>query len=747
MNMDARGAALSRPEVDGLLEAKFCVPQPRPGAVGHGDLVKAAQSSNCRLVAVTAPAGYGKSTLLAEWARSEQRRVAWVSLDRFDDDPAMLIVALAFACFRAGLGSADLVGGLGGLGPPVFGRAASRLAAELSASGVPFVLMLDDLHELKSPACQDVLGVVISGIPRGSQIVAASRREQPQVPRLRVCGDALEYGVDDLALDADGARQIFASAQVNLTSELAAAVTNRTEGWPAGLFLAALIARESHDPARTVTGDDRYITDYLYREALIQQPEDMQRFMCRTAVLDRLCGPLCDAVLGGPPGGAGRLRGMEASGLFVVPLDRRREWYRYHALFREFLLGELCRAEPDIMTTLHRRAADWYESRGMPAPALEHLIQANDFPRSIRLATALAQPAYHAGQLATAQRWYRAIGDASIERYPPLAILRCWEAVLTGDTSGAERWASFVDAASFDLAPADGSASFASARAMLRAAICARGADQMMADATEAVSRESAWSSWRADALWLLGEALLLAGRVDEAGGLLVEASATADNAGNVDTVVACESLLALAATDRGDWHGAARRLEIALALIDEHGMQDYVTCLLAFAGAARLAVHRSDLDDAHRQLTRAMRARSSATYVLPFVAVRLRLQLARVFLGITDTATARKLLREIDDIVVHRPELGSLNEEVEKFRRILMSGTAEAAGRPPLTPAELRLLPYLQTHLTASGIADRLFVSNHTVKAEIKSIYRKLSVSSRNEAVQKAMAMGLLGA
>ncbi len=176
--------------------------------------------------------------------------------------------------------------------------------------------------------------------------------------------------------------------------------------------------------------------------------------------------------------------------------------------------------------------------------------------------------------------------------------------------------------------------------------------------------------------------------------------------------------------------------------------MHDYITCLLAFAEAARLAVHRGDLTEARRQLTRAMRARPSATHVLPFVAVRLRLQLAKVYLALADPATARQLLREIDDILTHRPALGALTGEVEEFRRVLAStATTEAAGRLPLTPAELRLLPYLQTHLTANGIAERLFVSSHTVKAEIKSIYRKLGVSSRHDAVQKATAIGLLGA
>src|SRR5262249_3264406 len=315
----------------------------------------------------------------------------------------------------------------------------------------------------------------------GSRLATGSRSEQPHLPRLRASGEALEFGPAELTLDAAGARQIFANAQVSLTPEQAATVTKRTEGWPAGLYLTAVIAKKSHGREPTVSGEDRYVADYLYSEALVQQPKAMQRFLRRTAVLDQLCGPLCDAVLESSAAPI-HLRRAEASSLFLIPLDKRRQWYRYHDLFREFLLGELRRTEPGIITTLHRRAADWYEANGSPARALEQLLHTTDWDRSVQLATALSLPTFNAGQLSTLQGWLRAIGGANSERYPPLAVLRCWVAVLTGETAAAQRWAAFVDAASFDGVPADGSASFASARAMLRAGMCPAGLESMMAD-------------------------------------------------------------------------------------------------------------------------------------------------------------------------------------------------------------------------------------------------------------------------
>jgi LuxR family transcriptional regulator, maltose regulon positive regulatory protein len=729
-----------------LLDTKLSVPLPRPGAVSRAELIERARASECRVVGVTAPAGYGKSTLLVQWALAEDRRVAWVSLDRFDDDPAILLTLLASAYARVSPGNADLVADVGGLGVSLLGRAAPRLASVFRTSPVPFVLMLDDLHELQSPACHDVLEVVISGIPRGSQLIAASRSEQPHLPRLRASGDALEFLASDLALDAAGAEQIFSEAHVGLTAELAAAVTERTEGWPVGLYLAALTASDNGGEALTISGDDRYVADYLYRESLRQLPESSQRFLRCTAVLDQLCAPLCDAVLGGS-GAQERLRSLEASSLFLIPLDRRREWYRYHALFREFLLGELRRVEPDVIPKLHLRAADWYEANGSPALALEHLLNTTERDRCVQLVTALALPTYQAGQMSTLQRWLAALGDSAIEDYPPLAVLTGWVAALTGQTAEAQRWAAILDATSFDLVPADGTASFDSARAMLRSIMCAAGPDQAMTDATFAVAEEPPWSVWRDQALCLCAEAHLLTGDVDRAGVLFAESAAAAATYSNADVFVLSESELALLAMDRGRWAEAAEHLEVALSAIDAHRMHDYATSVLAFAGAARLAVHRGDLNEANRKLTRAMRARPSCTFALPYLAVRLRLQLAKVSWAIADHATARHLLREIDDILVHRPALGALVEEVSEFRRSLTSrARAGATGGSPLSPAELRLLPYLQTHLTIREIAERLFVSRNTVSSEVSSIYRKLGVSSRSDAVQQATATGLLG-
>ena len=357
------------------------------------------------MVGVTAPAGYGKSTLLSQWARAEDRPVGWVSLHRFDDDPVTLLVLMASAYSRIWPDDGALAADMAGAGVSVLGRAAPRLASAFAASPGPFVLMLDDLHEVRSPACHDALSVAVDGVPDGSQLVTASRVEQPHLPRLRASGDAIELLGSDLALDVGGARQIFSQAGVSLSDEEIAAVTERTEGWAVGLSLAALIASDGDGSAAGVSGDDRYVADYLYRESLMRLSEADQMFLRRTAVLDQMCAPLCDAVLE-ESGTQARLRAMEASNAFLVPLDRRREWYRYHALYREFLLGELRRVEPDVIADAPhscrglvpgQRIADAWRSSTSSTPT--------STDRCVALVTELLLPTYLVGQVSTVQRW------------------------------------------------------------------------------------------------------------------------------------------------------------------------------------------------------------------------------------------------------------------------------------------------------------------------------------------------------
>lgn len=741
------GAYASRPGLEAvMLDVKLSRPSAQKrGLVSRELLVDRARDSGCRVVGVTAPAGYGKTTFLAEWLEADNRASAYVGLDRFDDDPLRLMALLAHAYNRVSPGNDEMVEDITGPGVAALGRAAPRLAASLRASSQPFTLMLDDLHVLRSPECHDVLSVVLAAIPDHSQVVTASRFEQPHIPRLRASGEVFELGVDELALDESGARHVFASQRIDLSPEEASLIIRRTEGWPVGISLAARIATETEGDLTAIAGDDRYVADYLYGQALAQLPEEVASFLRRTAVLNELSASLCDAVLQ-LPGSQKVLRDLEESHLFLVPLDRRREWYRYHELFREFLLGELRRVEPGSVMPLHTRAADWYEAHGAIEKGVEHLLRTEDRSRCAQLIADVALTSYQTGHMSTLSRWLSELGDDGVVAYPPLAVLAGEIALLTGRTEEAERWMSIVTELSYDEVPRDGTASFESSRAIFAAMLCHLGPEQMRDDAAFALEQELESSPWRDGALDMYAQALLLLGERERARELFEETSALAVSFSNTDNFVIAESELGLMALDRGDNAAAEQHVESALAAVRETRMHDYGTSFIAFATGARAALLSGSLEETHTLLAEGMRARQFCTTAMPYMAVRGRIHLAKVFLSLADLVSARHLLREITDILHKRPKLGTLVEETEQLRAVIASSTVNIPGRTPLTPAELRVLPLLQTHLTFPQIAERLFVSVNTIRTQVGSIYRKLAVTTRAEAVDQATRVGLLG-
>ena len=357
-------------------------------------------------------------------------------------------------------------------------------------------------------------------------------------------------------------------------------------------------------------------------------------------------------------------------------------------------------------------------------------------------------PTYQAGNISTVQRWLAALGDAAIAQYPPLAVLAGWIAVFSGQTVEANGGRRSSRRRRSIACPPDGTASFESARAMLRALMCAAGPEQMLADASFAVAHEPPWSPWRDEAVGLLAEALLLTGDVEQGAARFAEMSDLAATQPNTDPRSVSEAELAVLAIDRGRWAEAAERVELALAAIDEYRMHDYAISVLAFAVAARVAVHRGDLKEANRL----HRGRDASPPAPDLRAADLRragtaaAQPRRAGRSATNQPLATCCGRSTTSWRTG-PALGTLDDDVSRLRELVTSESPTGAtGASPLSPAELRLLPYLQTHLTFREIGERLFVSRNTISSEVGSIYRKLGVSSRSDAVQQATAMGLLG-
>jgi LuxR family maltose regulon positive regulatory protein len=525
----------------------------------------------------------------------------------------------------------------------------------------------------------------------------------------------------------------------------------RTEGWPVALYLAALCLREGSSLDRAAVsfgGDDRLVSDYVESEFFARISPQQRTFLTRTAVLERMCGPLCDATLG-LRGSTETLAGLARSNLLLVPLDRSGQWYRYHRLFRDMLLAELRRREPDLIPVLHRRAARWCENHGAPGDALEHRMQAGDTDAVADLAGVLGFPAYQHGRVATVERWFGWLEDrGAMQTRPSVAVLAAMLAAMTGKPAEAERWSRIAERGATSASPPDGSPTTEPWLALLRALLCRDGPEQMRADAELAAATMAAGSFFQAAATLCLAVAHLMAGDRDRADLLFEDQVAQSRMVGGM--IGACIALAerALLAIGQGAWDQAGRYLAQARSVAREAHLEEYPPVAIMHAAAARVALHQGDLATAGAELTCAQRLRPDLTYAIPYLAVQVRIELARCHLALPDPAAARTLLHEADEILRRRPRLGVFVQQARVLRAELARAKGNSTpGASALTAAELRLLPMLCTHLSLPEIAEEMFLSRNTIRSQAYSIYRKLGVSSRSQAVARAGKLGLLEA
>ncbi|MGB6615447.1 MAG: hypothetical protein WBE95_15305, partial [Trebonia sp.] len=510
---------------------------------------------------MVAPSGYGKTTLLAQWAARDGEAFAWVSLDDRDNDPKVLLSYVA-----AALDSVQPVGdqvfeALASNTSSVPGTVVPRLGSAFWSMTAPVVLVLDDAHLLWNTECRDALSVLADHVPPGSRLILAGRDTPPlRIARLRVEGRILEIGPAELSLSRQEAASLLHAADVPLGDDDVAALHQRTEGWAAGLYLAALYLREGgsvQGAEDAFGGDDRLVSQYMESEFLGRISARHREFLTRTAVLNRMCGPLCEAVLD-QPGSAAELAELVRSNLLLVPLDRRGFWFRYHHLFRDMLLAELERLEPGLLPVLRRRAAAWCEANGLPEEALEYAMAAGDVDAAARLAQSLWLPTDRQGRFVTLQRWFRWLDDRDgIARYPLIAV---WAAVLaaeTGRPAQAERWADIVDSWQYGDSSRPADPVTEAWAGVLRAIMCRRGVEQMRTDADEAVRKFTAANTMTPVAPLFQALARILSDDHDGSDALLEDAVRIAEEVGahEVQADALCErSLLAMA---NGDWSRA----------------------------------------------------------------------------------------------------------------------------------------------------------------------------------------------
>ena len=734
-----------------LVVSKLRGPPIRPGTVRRSRLIaRLARGDRCPIVSVAAPAGYGKTTLLSQWAESNGQSFAWVSVDEADNDPKVLLSYIAEALDAIEPIGERVFDALAAAASSVPGSVVPRLASAFSSMISPIVLVLDDVHLLRNSECRAALSVLADHVPDGSRLALAGRAGPPlRIARLRAEGKILEIGPNDLAFACEEASSLLREADVALGDDEVTELHQRTEGWPAGLYLAALYLREGGSFAGAAVsfgGDDRLVSEYMKAEFLSRVSRRQRVFLTRTAVLERMCGPLCDAVLD-VAGSAAVLADLAGSNVLLVPLDRRGEWYRYHHLFRDMLLAELGRREPALMPVLRRRAASWCLDNGLPEEALEYCMAAEDVDGAARLMGQLTVPTYRKGRATTIQRWFGWLEDhGGIGGHPMTAVLAALFSAPMGRPVETERWADAVDRWQYGDPARPDDPSLEAWAALMRALLCRHGVEQMRADADEAVRRFAAESFVTPTPALQQGIARILCGDLDGGDTCLEDAVRVGEQIGSPEHVAVglCErSLVAMA---RSQWDRAEVLADQARSVSRRAGIEESYATPLISAVRARTAMHRADLHAVHQELPSAQRLRHLLTYALPQFAVQARLELARVHLALADTAGARTLMREVDDLLRRRPGLGTLVGEARTLRAQLSRDRGSGVpGASALTAAELRLLPLLSTHLSFPQIAEEMSLSRHTIKSQVMSIYRKLGTPSRSQAVARSRELGLL--
>jgi LuxR family maltose regulon positive regulatory protein len=698
------------------------------------------------VITLAAPPGYGKTTLMAQWAQRTESRVAWLSCDDADNDPVVLLSALAVALSRIGPVDPAIFSALASSGADI--TVVPRFVAAVASVPPPVTVLVDHTEAVTSRQCLNTIAEFALRLPPGWQLVLASRNAVPlPTARLRAQGGIFEvtawvtwrwgHRKPSRSWREQGSRPTrpgFAISCSGPKDGQRGSISPHSPSSPA----PGRATPASPSPATTST----WATTCARSCSPGSQPREAS-FLARTSVLDRMCGSLCDAILEQEGSGA-VLEQMEARNLLVLPLDRHREWYRYHHLLRDLLRSELQRQEPSLVADLHFRAAAWFEANSMPEQAIGHAQAAGDYDRVARLILQLQQPVWASGRVETVLRWMEWLGDVtSAEHYGAIAVHGSLIFALLGRPSEAERWAAAAERASAAGILPDGSTMEATL-AYLRAILCRKGIGEMRRDAQLAWEGLSPASPYRATMLYTEGVSFLLEGDPTRAGPILARALDLATASGSLPLAGLILAEQCGVAAERNDWAEVTTLAEQAAAIVENGHFGDYWTSALVYAWASRAAAHRGDVSRARFYLGRASRLRPLLTYALPVVSAQALLEMTRAYITLADPGGAAAVLAQAHDILQQRPDLGVLPELAGQLQAGLATGNTRSVGASSLTAAELRLLPLLSTHLSYAEIGERLYVSKNTVKTQAYSAYRKLGVSSRSEAVVRTRELGL---
>jgi LuxR family maltose regulon positive regulatory protein len=714
-------------------------PRLRSGLLQRNRLVRRlAQATEIPLVMLVAPAGYGKTTLVAHWLREDPRPARWLGLAEAGDDPQRLLGMIARSLDdlqegppRAGAGPRPTLGGVS--------RALDRV-------GRPFVLVLDDLHHVRSPEALDALATIAELLPEGAQLVLSSR-EEPALPigRLRAQGKLVDLWARDLAMTRGEATQVLHLAGLDVAPDDALLLFRRTEGWPVGLYLAALSVGASTDPHRAAArfgGDDRLAADYLRDELLAHMDAETRELLRCASVLDVLSGPACDALLG-RPGSGEQLRRLSRANALLTALDSADATYRCHPMLAHMLRAELRRADPGLERVLHRRASAWYAEEGDLDAAIAHAIDAGDAGRAGALLWAAAGEHLLDGRRAKVGAWLARIDPDRIASQPALALTAAAYHLVAGERDLAEHWADVAQAALGDHDAAE----LRSALALMRAGVARDGVARMQEDAARAYALATEDSAWRSSACLLRGVAAHVGGDRDRARASLEEGARRGSVAAPAVQAL-CLAQLALLAIEQDDWEQGPLLAARAMAQVERRELLEEPASALVFAVSAMVRAHRDRVEHAQADRRRATELLAAAGEEAPWIAAEVRIALARAALRLGDVLDARRLLADASRAVAGAGDLPVLQQWVDDLGAQLAAFSATAlVGPSSLTTAELRVLALLPTHLSFREMGRTLHVSANTIKTHAHAVYRKLGVCSRSEAVLRARETGLLDA
>ena len=701
--------------------------------------------ADARLTLVAAPAGSGKSTLLAQWSEAQdlRGRAAWLTVSEVDNDPVVLwshlLEALKGACPNV---SEFAVPGLVGksLVDVVVPTVINALRQQERV-----VLIIDDFHRLSAGPARDSIALLVKYAPSSLQVVISTRTEPPlDVAALRAHGDLVEIRSDDLRFTTDEATAFLnGRSELGLSRADVEALVARTAGLPAGIYLAALSlvdADDRHGFVARLEGTSRHTFEFLADEALASHSVSMQELMLRCSPLERFSGPLCDFVLERESCQA-VLGELSRANLFLIPLDDGHSWYRFHHLFAQFLQMELERREPGAVAELRRRASTWYAENGMVDEAIEHALAGGAYPEAGEMIATVWVQCFQSFKIATILSWLERFPAAALRADVRLLLVKAWVLALSGRHMEAEELTAEIEQGvpPADAPLPDGFASVASSLALLKAGFPRGDVGKQIAAAEFAAELEGPASPWRAAVCWTVGAGQYYKGELDNAERWFSESATLALL--SEQYVVAMASLIfrSFIAGDQGRIEEQRLLSERAAEFVRAHGMEG--TSGMAHVALGTSLAVRGRLDEALPLVDRGVV--DVRKYRGPIELAEALLRQLSLLQRLGDRDRAAAVLAEVRGVLDSCPDPGALPERLADLER--QTHKRPSTRDDELTERERVVLRLLSGTLSESDIARELYVSRNTVHSQVRSIYRKLGVSSRGAAIDTARTLDLL--